>query len=489
MSGYRILFFFLLQGLIFISPAANAGTDILVGTYLGNAQRHFYGNHAPDTLNLIWKTYIGHGETTISRRAGTRTWYGSGWTGQPLIVNENDRIFLLHGALDHHLRKIEAATGEVIWKYRFDDVIKGTGSLWQNPAPDTQNCEIVIIQGSRLGAGRFIDMEPVPSLRGICFQSGRELWRLNVHRTRSYSRDADGSPLVLGGKAFMGLENGTFVVFDPDPAKAVSLEGMIQPVVYHTHPLYTSGDVHSHGGNLVTESSPCLLGDHIYVTAGSGHVYGYNIQKDTLDWEFFTGSDMDGSPVVARQRWILVPVERQYVTGQGGLFMLDPRCRDTSAVVWYYPTGNRPFHTWQGGIVGSACVNDMTRWEKHPRMAAFIGIDGYLVIVQYDAPDLMRDPVWGPNKKHKYRCPREIDRIYIGPSISTPVWIGDKLIAAGYGGLYLFRVDANLEVHLLSRVPGVFESTPVVWAGRLYIGSRDGYLYCYGDIRYETDGK
>ncbi|MFU8890443.1 MAG: PQQ-binding-like beta-propeller repeat protein [Anaerosomatales bacterium] len=27
---------------------------------------------------------------------------------------------------------------------------------------------------------------------------------------------------------------------------------------------------------------------------------------------------------------------------------------------------------------------------------------------------------------------------------------------------------------------GSFESTPLVWEGRVYIGSRDGYLYCLG---------
>jgi outer membrane protein assembly factor BamB len=26
-----------------------------------------------------------------------------------------------------------------------------------------------------------------------------------------------------------------------------------------------------------------------------------------------------------------------------------------------------------------------------------------------------------------------------------------------------------------------FESTPVLWDGRVYIGSRDGWFYCLGD--------
>lgn len=28
---------------------------------------------------------------------------------------------------------------------------------------------------------------------------------------------------------------------------------------------------------------------------------------------------------------------------------------------------------------------------------------------------------------------------------------------------------------------GSYESTPLVWEGRIFIGSRDGYLYCLGE--------
>jgi outer membrane protein assembly factor BamB len=31
---------------------------------------------------------------------------------------------------------------------------------------------------------------------------------------------------------------------------------------------------------------------------------------------------------------------------------------------------------------------------------------------------------------------------------------------------------------------GSFESTPIVWQGRIYVGSRDGYFYCLGDPDY-----
>ena len=104
----------------------------IIQTFLGNWERNYYGEGAPDTLGLIWKLYLGKGETVISRKSGSRIWAGAGWTGQPLLVNERGRLFLIQGAYDHHLKKIDAETGDVIWQYKCDDVIKGTGTIWVN---------------------------------------------------------------------------------------------------------------------------------------------------------------------------------------------------------------------------------------------------------------------------------------------------------------------------------------------------------------------
>jgi outer membrane protein assembly factor BamB len=33
---------------------------------------------------------------------------------------------------------------------------------------------------------------------------------------------------------------------------------------------------------------------------------------------------------------------------------------------------------------------------------------------------------------------------------------------------------------LIDKREGTFESTPIVWNNKIYIASRDGYLYCFG---------
>ena len=72
------------------------------------------------------ETLFRKGKTTISRNLGERLWAGAGWTGQPLIYKEDDSLYLIQGAYDHHLKKINARNGELIWQYKFDDV-KGQG--------------------------------------------------------------------------------------------------------------------------------------------------------------------------------------------------------------------------------------------------------------------------------------------------------------------------------------------------------------------------
>ena len=451
----------------------------IINTFLGNWERNYYGKDAPDTLGLVWKHFLGKGETVISRKSGSREWAGAGWTGQPLLVNENGRLFLIQGAYDHHLKKIDAVTGKLIWQYKFDDVIKGTGTIWVNKNPDKPENGIVILQGSRLGVGNFLDSKYVPSYRAISYFTGKELWRMDQKWTHSYSRDVDGSALILNDTAYLGLENSYFTVFDPDHRNAATRDGMLQPRIFQEIKLYTLDDAYNHKYNVVTESSPSLLKDRIYVASGAGHVWGYNLNTKKLDWDFFIGSDMDGSAVVTLDSCILVSVEKQYIKGKGGAFKLNPAKGPKDAVVWYYPVNDNKFVTWDGGIIGSIAVNDRYIDSTQTHLAAFVGIDGYLYVVNHQSID-SANVVLGPDSTSLYYPPKLVFKYKVGPSISTPVFVDNKLIVAGYWGIHLFKYDYENNFVLLGKRDGTFESTPIVWDKKIYIASRDGYLYCFG---------
>jgi len=452
-----------------------------IGTFLGSWQRNYYGNKAPTKLQTIWRSYLGKGKTVISKKIGEKEWEGSGWTGQPLLVRENDRLFLIHGSLDHNLKKFDAQTGKIIWQFKFDDVIKGTGTIWQNKNATTLNESLIILQGSRRGLKKDLYSKVVPSFRAVSYFTGEELWRMNVKQTNSYSRDVDGSAIVLNDTAYIGLENALFTTFSPDPQKAKIKDNLFQPKIYQQITLYDKNDIKKHGGNLVVESSPCLLNNHIYITTGAGHVVGYNLKTNKIDWDFYIGSDIDGSPVVTLDSCILVTVEKQYIEGKGGVFKLDPKKKSEESVVWYFAVEDDSLESWAGGIIGSAGVNDLTRRENEPRLAAFIGIDGFLYVVNHQKINLKKEKIPGPNLKNTYCVPDLLFKYKLGPSISTPVFVGNKLIAAGYKGIYIFEIKNGNNFNLIAkRQASAFESTPIVFDEKIYIGSKDGFLYCFG---------
>ncbi len=457
----------------------NDSIEIRVGTFLGNASRNYYGDSIGDDLQLIWKTYLGKGTTIVNASKGVEEWFGAGWTGQPLVVKENGRTFLIQGAFDHHLKKIDAATGEVIWNYEYDDILKGTGTIWVNDSASDPLNRIVILQGSRKGVQNSIGSTNCSSYRAVSFFTGKELWRYNVKQTDSYSRDVDASALILSDTAYLGLENGKFISFDPGK-NTIKDDTVNHPVIFSEHPLYNATDHARHGGNLVTEGSPAKIGNHIYIASGSGHVFGYNLQTKIIDWDFYIGSDMDGTPVVTSDSCLLVEVEKQYITGKGGIFKLNPRKDANECVDWYFPTGDIRFSSWDGGVIGSVSVNDAYNNGADLHLAAFTGIDGNLNVVEYDniRSDTM---VEGPDGKTKYHVPVLQFRHHIGPSISTPVFSKNKLIAAGYNGINLFSFNATGNFALQKTVAGNFEASPVADRGRVYIASRDGFLYCFGD--------
>ncbi len=466
----------------------------IVPTFLGNEKRNYYGNEAPSKLELIWKIKLGTGSTRVGSKL--KKWSGAGWTGQPLIIKQDSVLYLIQGAFDHRLKKIMAETGKIVWQYKFDDVIKGTGTFWVNPNADTITNRYLILQGSRKGNGKSLASNIVPSYRAISFISGKDVWRLNSSRTDSYSRDVDASALIIEDTAYIGLENALFTVFNPDPKKAKVKSGIKQPEVFFQDTMFEKKDKIRHRGNLVSESSASRLYNRVYVSAGSGHVYGYNMLTKKLDWDFRTGSDMDGSPIVTHDDKLLISLEKEYIDGKGGVFKLDPSKPADSSVIWYFPVKDKFFVFWHGGIIGSISVNDKYKAEldsfKHtkkktfatnkiPNIASFVAIDEHLYVINTSKIEKGLK-VWGQKKKKKYPKPKLIFKYKTGPSISTPIIVQNKIVAATYNGVYLFEHDKKMRFKLLAHYPtGSIESTPVVHDKRIYVASRDGFLYCFGE--------
>ncbi|MFY7801815.1 MAG: hypothetical protein ACOVQ7_00145 [Limnoraphis robusta] len=472
-----------------------AGTDLLVPTFLGNPQRRFYGRGVPEGLNIIHKFPLGTGVTYVG--STRKVWSGAGWTGQPTITRDQGRIYLVIGAYDHHLRKIDFETNEEVWKYKFDDVIKGSSSIYIDETATEEN-QIVILQGSRTGRPKN---GIAPSFRAISFRTGHELWKLNISKTVSYSQDNDSSALDLGnGVIFNAGENGIGYFLDYSTNKAQSKLGFQQPKILSEVQLYSSSDVKRQGGNIISEASPSRLDNRIFVAAGSGHIYGISLDERQIIWDFDIGSDLDGTVAISKSSQLFCTIEKERIPGQGGVIKLNPDKPPEDSVEWFLPTGNTNLASWKGGIIGSVSLNDEYNPDGFPALFATNAIDGYLYIGSQDK--ITGQKVKGPLLQQTYNTPVIVFKQRIGGSISTPIFTdGYKLVTAGYNGVYLFNLywetakpddpealeNATGEYYRL-KVQQVgqfkpevsFEATPVVWDGKIIICGRDGWLYTLG---------
>ncbi len=437
---------------------------LINSTFLGNPQRNFYGNNVPKNWNLQWKTWLGSGKTIV-KKGQEQLWSGAGWTGQPLFFFENDKPYLLQGAYDYRLKKIDALTGKIIWQYPFEDVIKGTGTIWLNHNTEVPELRALVIQGSR--QSKNFHKKNAPALKAISLLTGKCVWELNVEKTQSYSRDADASALVINDTAYIGLENGYFLTFLPDARTAKHKNDLVQPKILKKIKLYKKEDTHHHGGNLVIEASPAYWDRKIFVSSGSGHVVTYNLDKKKIEWDFYVGSDLDGSPVITPDSCILISIEKQYIKGNGGVIKLNPYSKK---VEWFYPTQNKSFADWKGGVIGSPAIQDS--------LCAFTAIDGFTYVVHLQKLENQNTKLF--DNQTEVSTPQLVFKYPTGPSISTPLLIDEHLIVAGYNGIHVFQKQ-NEKFRLLKKIEGRFEATPFIYQKRMYIASRDGYLYCYGE--------
>ena len=117
------------------------------------------------------------------------------------------------------------------------------------------------------------------------------------------------------------------------------------------------------------------------------------------------------------------------------------------------------------------------------------------------------ETVAGPDREKGLRTPVQVAKVWNGGAISTPIIVGDALVAGSYdqrvhlwdvryepaeqgdaGALPSANGDGTywtvtLEERDQFYAEGAFESTPTMWDGRVYIGCRDGWFYCLGDAR------
>jgi len=464
------LFFFLLACL-----PLSAQIKPLVGTYLGDNQRNYYGNQAPSKLRIKWKTPLGSGRTMFGT-GDVRMWKGAGWTGQPLVIQEGNELYLIQGTLSHHVKKIRARDGKVIWSTSVGDVIKGTPTFVDVGGPAATRYTLIV--GSRSGFGQHWRTGTAYSLHGISYTTGQKLWAHNSRATASNSRDCDASAVIVGSKAAIPLENGYFTVFSPDVRNAKKGVALSTPEISKQTQLFKNSDFELYRSELCCESSPTMVGSTAFVAAGVGRVYGCGMGFfGGTSTKLEIGGDLNGTMPLTNDKHLLLGIEKQFIPGQGGVVKFST----SGKVKWFHPLPDRKWYTWNGGLVGSPAVNHRYSSTVSKDLACFVGVDGNLTLVNHKKlePGVMN---WGPRRKKQYPAPLVLDRVKLPQgSISTPLFVGDKIVVGYDNGMDLYQVTRAGKMVRLDRLSGpMFDATPVVWNGCVYAGSKDGYLYCLG---------
>jgi outer membrane protein assembly factor BamB len=429
-------------------------------TFRGNATRTYYGEGpVPKHPEVKWQYPVAGGLCSESAdEEGTRLWCGTGWTGQPNVVEVEGRIEVRFGAFDRAVHVLDGTTGEQLKAPFFTgDLIKGTVTSDPDGYP-------LLYTGSRDNYLRVLALDRGDELV--------ELWSLSSDSAPNpvWNNDWDGSPLVIGDYLLEGGENSWFYVVKLNRSYGDDGLVVVEPEIRMLVPGYDDQLLAELGDTEISIENSVAFDDGVVYFANSGGlVQGWRIsrvlnggQKHARVFRFWTGEDSDASIVIDTDGYLYVSseLERFNARGQevGQLMKLDPTDPD-DPLVWSMPI--------PGSSVGA--IGGIWATPALHKGALFATTNsGRLLAVNRDTGTI----AW--------------ELPLTAPAWSSPVVVDDKLIVADCGGtMYAYDVRRPLKgpPRELWQVElgACIESTPAVWKGMIYVGTRGGSVYGIGD--------
>ncbi len=431
-------------------------------TFRGNATRTYYGKGPlPKAPEILWR-YPTSGSmcSTSVDQYGERLWCGTGWTGQPNVVEVEGNVEVRFGAYDRGIHILEGSTGEELFEpFPTGDLIKGTVTSDPDGYP-------LLYSGSRDNRFRVLalDRGSIPV----------ELYALDSDTAPEplWNNDWDGSALVIDDYLIEGGENSWFYVvklnrhYDADGLIQVSPEIRALVPGFDDQLLAELGDT-----GVSIENSVAIFDEVAYFTNGGGLVQGWDIskilegkRKIERTFRFWSGDDTDASIVIDDEGFLYVASEQERYNARsaevGQLMKLDPT-RPNDPLVWSIQVPGRPEQKVSGGIWATPAIH---------RGALFVPTNtGRILAVDRATGEI----AW------EFELPE--------PTWSSPVVIGNTLIQGDCAGvLHAYDVRrplAGVPEELWSvTLPGCIESTPAVWKGMIYVGTRAGQMFGIGDL-------
>lgn len=445
------------------APASGIGHSITADSvqglvmFRGNATRSYYGRGpVPSNPRILWRVPGRAMCATSWVNREPREWCGTGWTGQPSVIERGGRTEVIVGAYDRQVHFLDAATGAPLRpSLSVGDIIKGSVTVDPDGYP-------LVYSGSRDGNFRIIAIDrPRPTT----------VWSLPASSAPRpmWNDDWDGNAVVLRDHLFEGGENGWFYIVRLNRRYDASGLVQVDPTIVFLAPGFDDEQLRALGDRDVSiENSVVLFGNRAYIGNSGGLISGFDLthlvtdpSRVTRTFRFWGGDDINATMVVDERGMLYVGAEDQRSNARmremGQLYSLDP---------------SRPEHP--------------VRWKRTvPRGSDFGGVYatpalyGSLLLVPTNAGVLLAvDRDSGAERW----------RLSLGwHAWSSPVVVDSTLIVADcQGRIQAFDMrqpNATPPLRWAVTIPSraCIESTPALWRGRLYVGARDGFFYALGD--------
>ena len=428
-------------------------------TFRGNLTRSYYGEGpVPADPVVRWREPVEKMCSTSIVGLDSSEWCGTGWTGQPNVIeNADGTVEVREGAYDGKYHFVDGTTGaptrpDLVTR----DLAKGSATSDPGGYP-------LYYAGSRDNYLMVVALDrPEPTV----------LWELNADTSVPRplrNNDWDGAPLIVGDYLLEGGENGWFYVIRLHRGYDAAGLVTVAPEVVASIPGFDDQLLSDLGDREVSIESSVAFRDGVAYFANSGGlVEGWDI-SDLLNggtgyqevFRYWTGDDTDASVVIDQQGMLYVASEYQRFNDQakrsGQLMKLDPS-NPTDPLVWGIAAREIGFE----GAGGSWSTPAL-----YGAYAYFTTAAGRVLEVDRETGDIVWEQKVG------------------APAIGSPVVVDGVLIQGDCkGDLYAWNIADPTEtpgsiwkLHL----DGCIESTPAVWHGWLYLGTREGYLYGIAD--------
>jgi len=439
-----------------VDPAAVgvAWGDTVEGvlTFRGSPTRSYYGEGpVPRDPQVLWSFPEG-GMCSQSTTGGvTKTWCGMGWTGQPSVWEKGGRTWLAFGAYDRAIHVLDAETGlRLLDDFPTGDIIKGSVTVDPDGFP-------LLYSGSRDGFFRVIALD-----RG---KDPLELWRLSADDVSptKWNDDWDGSALVIDDYLFEGGENSQLHIVKLNRGYDEDGFVTVDPELVFNAPGWDNELIRRMGNNVSIESSVAISGNTLYFANSGGLIQGWNIEDLTEGrqpvrvFRYWVGDDTDATVVVDEEGFLYVGAEYERALNRarevGQFVKLDPSNED-DPLVWSVADDSQ----LNGGIWATAALHEDI---------VIVPTNGGRVLGIDRETGAIRWTIHLP-----------------GPLWQSPVVVDGVLIQGDCSGrLRAYDVsDTMIEPPQIWSITlrGCIESTPVVWRGTIYIGTRGGQIHAIG---------